>query len=253
MPDQFDNNHVIFKLQNALAEFYNAVSDALMAAHGPVTAVSANPDGSIRVSKGNDVSRRTSENARRVFKEQASIIELLTTQLPDLLREGPLHRAALHHLLGVEVRRLERFAMKFIPGPFGEKIPGDRPAVLLKIMREMEPLRGMMDTIDSLAKSIIWASPLQGADRFVVGDLTTTHPTSPHEIPFPADHYHTKYGITPNTLRKARKAGRIDGVKRRGRWFYAQSEVRKEWPDVFEEPPDVAPKQAQSGPKQPRA
>lgn len=50
---------------------------------------------------------------------------------------------------------------------------------------------------------------------------------------FPASHYKGKYGLEPNTLRKAQMDGRLDGKKRKGRWFYPMPQVRSLWPDLF--------------------
>ena len=50
---------------------------------------------------------------------------------------------------------------------------------------------------------------------------------------FPADHYRIKYGLQPNTINKARRAGRIVGEKRGGRQYYRMADVRRVWPDAL--------------------
>jgi hypothetical protein len=53
---------------------------------------------------------------------------------------------------------------------------------------------------------------------------------------FPADHYASKYGIPADRLESARRDGRLKNSEIRGkRWYYDDAEVRRFWPQDFEE------------------
>lgn len=52
---------------------------------------------------------------------------------------------------------------------------------------------------------------------------------------FPANYYDNKFGIPVKRLDSARRSGRLAGTKQHGRWLYLFKDVKRLWPDDFDQ------------------
>jgi hypothetical protein len=168
-------------------------------------------------------------HARRLVL--VAVLGLYPGELPVRGEFGGWPWRSKGYLLGIILRRHSYSAADYVPGR--------EMALFSRIITDDGSLAvdgWTKHTLEQLTRQLRQAVPLvrQNAPA-AEGPEEPAKPLTKDDRQL-AEHFESKYGLTPSRLRGARRDGRLSGAEKRGgRWYYSIAEVRRLWPDVFDE------------------